>query len=109
MTATANITVQQVADALLVPNAALRFSPPVQEQTRRRGLAMLLPGPPRPAPSGEIVDTSKRQQTVWVLQDGGPVAVPVTIGVSDGTMTEIVSGEIHSDTPLIVDTISAGR
>ncbi len=32
MTATADITVNQVEDALLLPNAALRFSPPVQEE-----------------------------------------------------------------------------
>ena len=31
MTATANITVQRVANVMLVPNAALRFSPPVAE------------------------------------------------------------------------------
>ncbi|MGS0724423.1 efflux RND transporter periplasmic adaptor subunit, partial [Shewanella sp. 30m-9] len=32
MTVTADILVKQVSDALLVPNAALRFSPPEQEQ-----------------------------------------------------------------------------
>lgn len=109
MTATANITVQEVEDVLLAPNAALRFSPPVQEQRERRGLGMLMPGPPRQAASQERVDTSKRQQTVWVLQDNQPVAVPVKIGASDGTMTEIVSGEIQLDAPLIVDTIRTGR
>lgn len=30
MTATAVITVEQIEDALLVPNAALRFSPPLR-------------------------------------------------------------------------------
>ena len=35
MTATATITVDQVKDTLLVPNAALRYSPPA-EATRRQ-------------------------------------------------------------------------
>ncbi len=111
MTATANITVQKVQNAVLVPNAALRFSPPAQEQkeTSRGLVGMLLPGPPRQTKSEAVVDRNKRQQTVWVLQDDRPVAVPVTIGASDGIMTEILSGEIKTGMPVIVDTIRAGR
>jgi len=59
--------------------------------------------------SEEVVDTNKRQQTVWVLRDGRPVAVPVTVGATDGTMTEIVSGEIQAGMPVIVDTVEMGR
>ncbi|MBN1509126.1 MAG: efflux RND transporter periplasmic adaptor subunit [Sedimentisphaerales bacterium] len=112
MTATADITVQKVENALLVPNAALRFSPPMQGQKRAsRGLVgMMLPGPPRfNAPQEAVVDTNKRQQTLWVLKDGLPTAVPVTIGVSDGAMTEVVSGDIQPGTPVVVDTMATGR
>ena len=111
MTATANITVQKVENALLVPSEALRFSPPARQQKKSsRGLVgMLLPGPPRMTKSEEVVDTNKRQQTVWVLRDGQPVAVPVTVGATDGTVTEIVSGEIQAGMPVIVDTVEMGR
>lgn len=111
MTATADITVQKVQNALLVPNAALRFSPPAQGlQRASRGLvSMMLPGPPRFDAPQETVDTNKRQQTVWVLKDGQPVAVAVTIGATDDTMTEILSGSIEPGAPVIVDTIQAGR
>jgi HlyD family secretion protein len=112
MTATADITVQKVENALLVPNAALRFSPPVQGQNRAsRGLVgMMLPGPPRfNTPQEPVKDTNKKQQTLWVLKDGQPAAAAVTIGVTDGTMTEIVSGEIQPGTPVIIDTIGTGR
>ncbi len=34
MTATADIVVKQVNDVLLVPNAALRFAPPQQEEQK---------------------------------------------------------------------------
>jgi len=112
MTATADITVQKVQDSLLVPSAALRFSPPAQGPGRpSRGLVgMLLPGPPRfNAPQEPVVDTNKKQQTLWVLQNGQPTPIAVTVGVSDDTMTEIVSGAIEPGTPVIVDTMGTGR
>jgi HlyD family secretion protein len=111
MTATADITVQKVQDSLLVPSAALRFSPPAQGSKRpSRGLVgMLLPGPPRFNAPQETVDTNKKQQTLWVLQNSQPTAVPVTIGVSDDAMTEILSGAVEPGTPVIVDTMGIGR
>jgi HlyD family secretion protein len=53
MTATAEITVEKVADALTVPNAALRFSPAAEGDARRSSfLQKLIPGrPPFRAPS----------------------------------------------------------
>ena len=46
MTATAEITVTHVADALLVPNAALRFTPPAAQQAQGGRGFSLLPRPP---------------------------------------------------------------
>src|SRR5699024_5205676 len=46
MTATAEITVTQVTDALLVPNAALRFTPPAAQTAAGGGGFRLLPRPP---------------------------------------------------------------
>ncbi len=111
MTATAEITVKRIQNAVLVPSAALRFAPPAQQQKKSsRGLVgMLLPRPPGNESPKESVDTKKKQQTVWVLQDGQVVAVPVTIGSTDGTLTEIVSGDIRPPMAAIVDTISTGR
>lgn len=112
MTATADITVQKVENAILVPNAALRFSPPAQGPKRAsRGLVgMMLPGPPRfQSASQPTVDTNKKQQTLWVLKDGQPAAVPVTVGSSDDATTEIISGAIEPGMPVIVDTMTAGR
>ncbi len=111
MTATADIMVKKVENALLVPNGALRFSPPAQRQQASRGLVgMMLPGPGRfNRPQEPVVDTTKRQQTVWVLKDGQPVAVPVTIGATDGIKTEIASGDIHPGMPVITDTMGMGR
>jgi HlyD family secretion protein len=110
MTATADITVQKVDNALLAPCAALRFSPPAQAQKgpSRGLLGMMLPMPPRGMGQQPVVDTNKKQQTLWLLRDGQPAPVQVTIGVSDDTMVEIVSGDIQPGAPVIVDTMGPG-
>lgn len=41
-------------------------------------------------------------RTVWVLVDGQPRPVPVQIGISDGTSTEITAGELAEGAPVIV-------
>jgi HlyD family secretion protein len=116
MTATADITVEKVQDTLLVPNAALRFIPRIQEKEaspQRRDLVnSLLPRRPRrrsssgPPPGMAGAGGMKKQQRVWTLQDGKPVAIPVTPGATDGVMTEIKSGDVTPGMALVVDTVS---
>jgi HlyD family secretion protein len=104
MTATAEIGVQDVTGALLVSNAALRFTPPAQPAAQSGGLLKrLMPGMPqfRPASQREAGGPSR---AVWMLRDGVPVAVPVTVGASDGKRTEILQGEIGEGSAAIVDT-----
>jgi len=95
MTATADITVQVIGQALLVPNAALRFSPPKAKQKASGGLlANLLPRPPRDTDSKrKELDGSRHK--VWALQDGVPVAIPVVLGPSDGKWTQVAEGEVQ--------------
>ena len=113
MTATADIMVQQIEDALLLPNTALRFTPAVQEQQVKSGssslVGSLLPRPPGAAKSREESAEDKKQQRVWVLRDGQPVAIPVTTGATDGIMTEVTGGDIESGTAVIVDILSTGQ
>lgn len=45
----------------------------------------------------------KKQQQVWVVSDGKPVAVPITTGATDGIMTALVQGNVEPGTPLIVE------
>jgi HlyD family secretion protein len=110
MTATAEITVQQVKDVLTVPNTALRFSPPVRDGASQRGglLQKILPGRPqfRPASQREEGGPNRR---VWILQSGKPVAVPVVTGLTDGRRTEIVKGELKAGQAVIVDRVTAKK
>jgi HlyD family secretion protein len=114
MTATAVITVQKMENCVLVPNGALRFAPPAQqEQTPGSGgglLRRLLPGPP-PAPPKAHADESgdAKRPRVWTVRSGELVAIPVTVGSTDGIMTEIVGGDVEPGMMLVVDTISANQ
>ena len=44
-----------------------------------------------------------------VGQDGKPTAVPLTLGISDGTSTEILRGELREGQEVIVGTSAGGR
>ena len=50
-----------------------------------------------------------KQQHVWILKDGQPVQVPVTVGATDGNMTELAGGDITPGTPVIVDVATPRR
>lgn len=110
MTVTVEIVVQQVKDALLVPNAALRFSPATTGLSgqKRSFLQQLLSGRPtfRAASKQENAGANRM---VWVLRNGVPVGVPVAIGATDGKFTEIVKGDIAADQGVIVDAVVAKR
>jgi HlyD family secretion protein len=107
MTATAEINVNHIANALLVPNAALRFSPPEEasEKGQRVGVVgWLFPRPPRtPAKPKDDPLKEKKRQNIWVLKNGQPAAISVVTGQSDGLMTEITSGDVAPGTLLVVD------
>lgn len=42
--------------------------------------------------------------TVWVLEGGAPVAVPVRAGLTDGTYTEILGGELRPGQAVVIGT-----
>lgn len=114
MTATAEIVVKRVDQALLVPDAALRFNPETRTNrpaAARQGslLGQLMPRPPSPAKSSTTEGRSKDQQRVWTLRGGVPVAIPVHIGSGDGVWTEVTGGELQPGTALLVDVAKAER
>lgn len=109
MTATAEIVVAQVDDALTVPNAALRFSPPRDSGAadQRNFLQKLIPGPPRLRKPSTVEQTTGAERAIWILRDGAPEEVTVTVGATDGKRTEIVKGDLEPGQDVIVDTESA--
>ncbi|HEY0819199.1 MAG TPA: efflux RND transporter periplasmic adaptor subunit, partial [Rhizobacter sp.] len=97
------ITATERQNVLLAPNTALRFTPaqPGQKPQAQGGggnniVGSLMPRMPRGTSqrrTGNGTDgTGAAPKQLWVLQDGKPMPLRVTTGISDGRMTE-VSGE----------------
>jgi len=111
MTATSTITAVERKDVLLVPNTALRFAPTsaTAAQAKSSGsgniMGSMMPRMPRTGPGKRATGGQPKQ--VWVLQDGAPVAVKVTPGISDGRMTEITEGDLKEGMQVITDQRSA--
>ena len=98
MTATAVITTQEVSNALLVPNEALRFAPrQASEQDGDSGgiMSALIPRRPNFATEPVAQNVNSKERVLWVLDaDGAAQPVSVLIGSSDGSFTQIVSGDL---------------
>jgi HlyD family secretion protein len=113
MTATADVTVNTRTDVLLIPNAALRFTPPTLAESAAPGggglLSRLLPRPPSSTVTRQDRQTASGQKRVWTLREGVPVALPVTVGATDGHRTEVVAGEIAPGLPLLVDMVRVSK
>jgi len=110
MTATADIIVKKLENVLLIPNTALRFTPPLEKKSGAGGrglMGALLPHPPRGEPQNRKELGSGNQQQVWTLRGSKCVPVSVTIGATDGIMTEVTGGELSPGMRLVVDTGSA--
>lgn len=83
MTASAQIVTEEVRDALLVPNAALRFVPPGREAQR----------------SGA---------TVWRLSGDEPVPITIEPGATNGQQTVVRSGGVAAGDVVLVDVEETG-
>ena len=85
MTVNVSFIVDERRDVMTVPNAAFRYQPAGAEPQRGR--------------------------VVWVLRDAQPVAVPVAVpvrtGLSDGSATEIVEGDLRPGDSIILGDGSA--
>jgi HlyD family secretion protein len=98
-----------VDDALLLPNAALRFEPPAAPVGAQRSpVSRLIPGPPGRGNARNTAPAQGAERTVWVLRDGEPVAVAVSLGDTNGRVTQVVAGDIAEGTPVIVGTATGG-
>jgi len=97
MTANVKVLVDQRTNVLRVPNAALRFRPATASNASEQ----------RPAAGGFKKQGAPRAQTVWVLgENGKPVSVPVKLGITDGVMSEVTSGDLKEGEQIIVGTMS---
>lgn len=113
MTATATIRAAERNGVLLVPNTALRFTPtdPAAAAPAGGGLASLFM-PKAPTAGRKTVRLDSRpggQRQIWILRDGQPQALPVTVGISDGRFTEVSGEGLEEGLAVIVEQRSNGR
>ena len=106
MTAYVSIAVAKRDDALMVPNAALRFKPaetepiagekakPASDEKKRQGEGK---GKKRDSSSG----------TVYVINGKQLKPVSIQLGISDNRSTEVVSGELKAGDKVVVGEATA--
>ncbi len=111
MTATADIVTSDKKNVLLVPNAALRFTPTGDAAGKSGGIAGSLTFRPRRGNRAEKSATIGRggRQTVYVkAADGTPQAISITTGDSDGSQTEVLSGDLKPGMAVITGQLAGG-
>jgi HlyD family secretion protein len=110
MTGSAEITTLTRESALLVPNAALRFTPSAAGARRAQKGSVLSALMPRPPSSGsrQVRKSAGADagQQVWVLRAGQPVAVAVRTGASNGRVTEILGGDLKEGMDVITEAVT---
>jgi len=121
MTATAEIVTTERRGVLLVPNAALRWSPErdAAAQAGQPGgvTSVLVPRGGRRGGAGrggragrEVTIGRGSRQTVYVLgADGTPRPVRVVVGESNGSVTEVVGGDLREGQDVITARLAAGQ
>ena len=111
MTATADIVTSDRENVLLVPNAALRFKPTAAGAGGSSGgiAGSLTFRPRRDRPERTAKLGRGASQTVYVKDaEGKPQPVQVTTGDSNGTMTEVLSGDLKPGQPVITGQLASG-
>lgn len=107
MTANVSITLTKKDDVLTIPNVAFRFSPPKTDKEKAQTGGA--DGPRvQIETSGKEARSSKSGQlgngkTVWKVSDAGtPVPVRIIPGVSDGSVTEMLEGDLQEKDRVII-------
>jgi HlyD family secretion protein len=106
MTATTRIIKTQRENVLTVPEQALRFRRHGQgavKPAHAHGGAAAATVAPRAASAADAASRGR----VWVLRAGEPVAVPVSVGLTDGTSAEVLAGALHEGDPVIVSEVTS--
>lgn len=117
MTATVSIIVGEAKNALLIPSLALRFTPTLSDKEMKKIFADMRKnmggqrpqgsqgsGPGMP-PAGDQGAQRRQMSRVWILKaDGSIMPALVKTGVTDGSHSEIIGGNIKEGDLIITGT-----
>lgn len=112
MTAQVNIVVGERPDVVRIPNAALRFKPPRDENESKGAKAAQSPRSEKApakqaeaAPAGSVPPSAPRRPPVRVYKLNEKqelVPVEIRIGIASNQHTELVSGEVKAGDALVI-------
>jgi HlyD family secretion protein len=122
MTANVTFIYAEKDDVLKVPNSALRFRPPPSMLADAKGAAAGgkpgATGPSgstgstgpagRPGGAGGRPGDAPERRTVWTLEGDKPAAEKIKTGISDGSFTEVLEGDLKAGELVITDVLGAG-
>jgi len=125
MTANVTFVYAEKEDVLKVPNSALRFRPPPAllgdaKGAAQGGRAAGATGPTgpsaggapsgggRPSAAGGRPGEAPDRRTVWTLNGDKPAPQKIKTGISDGSFTEVVEGDLKAGDLVITDALGAG-
>jgi HlyD family secretion protein len=117
MTANVSFVWAERQDVIRVPNAGLRFRPPADLVASRKaaggagGAGAQVgrgQGGAQGAGAARRPDPEPDRRTVWVLRPEGPAPVRIRVGVSDGSTTELLEGELHEGDRVVTDAPNPG-
>lgn len=113
MTANVTFVYAEQNDVLRVPNAALRFRPAADPEAKPSGQ-----GSGGGARAGgartltktlvKAADPASRKRTIYLLRNNKAEPIEVTTGITDGSYTELATGDVHEGDLVITDTASTG-
>jgi HlyD family secretion protein len=121
MTANVTFVYAEKDDVLKVPNSALRFRPPSSMLADQKGASAGgkpgapgaagatggTGGPRAPGAGGRPGDAPDRR-TVWTLNGDKPEPEKIKTGISDGSFTEVVEGDLKTGELVITDVLGGG-
>jgi HlyD family secretion protein len=110
MTANVQFLVSRKDDVLTIPNMAIRFKPPDQkdeaQELLRQEQARAAPrvGARRTSRTGAGGGGVRRERHVriYVLRNSKAQPVEVQLGITDGSKTEVLDGELKENEPVII-------
>jgi HlyD family secretion protein len=103
MTVSADITTKVIKDAMLVPNAALRFAPPRVDHKKSKGFNLFKRGPRK-----KREPLSLNSKKLWILKGDKTIPLHVETGETDGINRVVISDKLSLDDKVITG-IKEGR
>jgi HlyD family secretion protein len=87
MTANVSIITSIKNNVLKIPNAALRFVPPEKD----------------------VAKSVTKGPGIWIVENGKPKRLPIVTGISEGSYTEVMSGEVKEGQEVITESLAVKK